>query len=169
MAIAVTINGRRRRLDVPPMKRLLDVLRDDCGLPGTKEGCGEGECGACTVLVDGLAVAACLVPAAHVAGARVTTIEGVGRSAAGRALQAAFVTRGAVQCGFCTPGMVVAALPVRAGAARGEIAAALAGNLCRCTGYRAIVDAVAQAKRARARPAAARKTAGRGRARASTR
>ena len=169
MAIAVTINGRRRRLDVPPMKRLLDVLREDCGLTGTKEGCGEGECGACTVLVDGVAVNACLLPAAHVHLARVTTIEGAAASPAGRALQEAFVTCGGAQCGICTPGMIVAALPIREGATRGEIASSLAGNLCRCTGYLGIFRAVGQAKRKPARPAAARRAAGRGHTRARAR
>src|SRR5262249_8448904 len=102
-----TLNGTRRRLDAHPLKRLLDVLREDCGLTGTKEGCGEGECGACTVLVDGAPVNACLVPFAHVDGARVATIEGLG----GRhPLQRAFVEQGGAQCGICTPGMIMSAI-----------------------------------------------------------
>ena len=139
----LTINGKQRRLDVPPMRRLLDVLREDCGLTGTKEGCGEGECGACTVLVNGVAVDSCLVPVAQVDGCRVVTIEGAAtarRSA--KALQNAFVEHGGAQCGICTPGMIMAALPLRAGASRDEIKTALAGNLCRCTGYISIFNSV---------------------------
>jgi carbon-monoxide dehydrogenase small subunit len=154
MRITVTINGTRRRLDVPPMRRLLDVLREDCGLTGAKEGCGEGECGACTVLIDGEAVDSCLVPAVHADGTRVTTIEGAGASAAGRALQEAFVTCGGAQCGICTPGMILAAMPIEAGASGREIQTALAGNLCRCTGYLSIFNAVKQATR---RPKARRR------------
>ncbi len=112
MTISVTLNGRRRTIDAHPMKRLLDVLREDCGLTGTKEGCGEGECGACTVLVDGVAVDSCLVPIAQVDGATLTTIEGVSKTRQGRALQDAFVDLGGAQCGICTPGMIVAALPI---------------------------------------------------------
>ncbi len=139
----LTINGRKRRLDVEPMKRLLDVLREDCGLTGTKEGCGEGECGACTVLVDGVAVDSCLVPVAHVEGCRVVTIEGASAaSRSGKGLQNAFVEHGGAQCGICTPGMIMAALPLKAGASRDEIKTALAGNLCRCTGYMSIFRSV---------------------------
>jgi aerobic carbon-monoxide dehydrogenase small subunit len=137
----VTINGRRRRLDVPPMARLLDVLREDCGLTGTKEGCGEGECGACTVLVDGIAVDSCLVPMAHVEGCDVVTIEGA-TSRPAKALQNAFVEQGGAQCGICTPGMIMAALPLKPGASLDEIKTALAGNLCRCTGYVSIFRSV---------------------------
>lgn len=149
ITVAVTINGVARRLRVPPMARLLDVLREHCGLTGTKEGCGEGECGACTVLVDGAAVDACLVPVAHVAGSTVTTIEGAASRPRGRALQRAFEACGATQCGICTPGMIVAALPIRRGAGGDEIVAALTGNLCRCTGYSSIVRAVTAATRRR--------------------
>ena len=139
----ITINGRKRRLDVPPMARLLDVLREDCGLTGTKEGCGEGECGACTVLVDGVAVDSCLVPAAQVDGCRIVTIEGAAaakRSA--KALQNAFVEHGGAQCGICTPGMIMAACTLKTGCSRDEIRTALAGNLCRCTGYISIFNSV---------------------------
>ena len=163
MTVAFAVNGVRRRLRVAPMARLLDVLREDCGLTGTKEGCGEGECGACTVLVDGAAVDACLVPIAHVHGATVTTIEGAGRSPAGRALQASFERQGAAQCGICTPGMIVAALPIPAGTPAPAVAEALAGNLCRCTGYASIFRAVSDAVRRRPRRAPATRTRSRGR------
>lgn len=150
----VTINGKRRRLNVPPMTRLLDVLREDCGLTGTKEGCGEGECGACTVLIDGIAVDSCLVPVAHVDGCRVVSIEGASAaSRSGKALQNAFVEQGGAQCGICTPGMIMAALPLPMGATRDEIKTALAGNLCRCTGYMSIFRSVETAKRKPAKKA----------------
>jgi aerobic carbon-monoxide dehydrogenase small subunit len=147
----LTINGTTRRLDVHPMKRLLDVIREDCGLTGTKEGCGEGECGACTVLIDGVAVNACITPAAHADGRRVMTIEGAAATKAGKALQNAFVEHGGAQCGICTPGMILAALPLKPGASEEAIKIALAGNLCRCTGYPAIFRSVRAAlKRRRA-------------------
>jgi carbon-monoxide dehydrogenase small subunit/xanthine dehydrogenase small subunit len=138
-----TLNGLPVDLDVHPLTRLLDVLRETCGLTGTKEGCGEGECGACSVLVEGKVVNSCLVPAIQVDGLGVTTIEGL----AAEALQDAFVTEGAAQCGICTPGMLVAASAVPAGASADEIRQALAGNLCRCTGYASIVRAVQHAHR----------------------
>ncbi|HET9702488.1 MAG TPA: (2Fe-2S)-binding protein [Vicinamibacterales bacterium] len=138
----LTVNGKKRRLDAHPMKRLLDVLREDCGLTGTKEGCGEGECGACTVLIDGVAVDSCLVPAAHAEGRRITTIEGASATRIGRALQDAFVEHGGAQCGICTPGMIIAAMQIEPGASAHEIKTALAGNLCRCTGYLSIFRAV---------------------------
>ena len=139
----VTVNGRRRRLSTHPLKRLLDVLREDLGLTGTKEGCGEGECGACTVLLDGEPVNACLVPAAHAAGSRVTTIEGLrGR----HPLQRAFVEHGGAQCGICTPGMIMAAVALGAKPSMSEIKIGLAGNLCRCTGYDAIYKSIRSAK-----------------------
>ena len=140
--IACIINGKRRRLDVHPMKRALDVLREDCGLTGTKEGCGEGECGACTILIDDLPVNSCLIPAAHLDGTRVTTIESVGADGKLHPLQEAFVVEGGAQCGICTPGMIMASLAVRRGASIEEIQQSLAGNLCRCTGYEAIYRAV---------------------------
>ena len=134
-----TVNGKSRRLDVHPLKRLLDVLREDCGLTGTKEGCGEGECGACTVLVDGVAVNSCLVPAAHAAGTRVTTIEGLeGR----HPLQRAFVEHGGAQCGICTPGMIMAAVALGKKPTHEAMRVGLAGNLCRCTGYTAIYRSI---------------------------
>jgi aerobic-type carbon monoxide dehydrogenase small subunit (CoxS/CutS family) len=138
----VIVNGKRRHVTAHPMTRLLDVLRVDLGLTGTKEGCGEGECGACTVLINGVAVDACLVPVAHAEGRRVTTIEGAAASPQGRRLQNAFVEHGGAQCGICTPGMIMAALPLEPGASGGEVKAALAGNLCRCTGYLSIFRSV---------------------------
>jgi carbon-monoxide dehydrogenase small subunit/xanthine dehydrogenase small subunit len=133
-----TLNGRRRDVGAHPLKRLLDVLREDCGLTGTKEGCGEGECGACTVLVDGRPVNSCLVPFAHVRGAKVVTIEGL----RARALQEAFVVEGGAQCGICTPGMIVAAAALGPKPTLDEVREGLAGNLCRCTGYAGIYRAV---------------------------
>jgi aerobic-type carbon monoxide dehydrogenase small subunit (CoxS/CutS family) len=141
----LTINGKTRNVDVHPMKRLLDVLREDCGLTGTKEGCGEGECGACTVLVDGIVVDSCIVPVAHAEGRRVITIEGAAATKTGTALQNAFVVHGGAQCGICTPGMILAAAPLKPGASLDEIKTALAGNLCRCTGYPAIFRSVSSA------------------------
>jgi aerobic carbon-monoxide dehydrogenase small subunit len=136
------LNGKRTRIDAHPMKRLLDALREDCALTGTKEGCGEGECGACTVLVEGAPVNSCLVPLAQVAGARVTTIEGLGGS---HPLQRAFVDHGGAQCGICTPGMIMAAVALGRRPSREEVRAGLAGNLCRCTGYSAIYRSIQRA------------------------
>ena len=136
------VNGRRLEVAAHPLKRLLDVLREDLALAGTKEGCGEGECGACTVLVDGAPVNSCLVPFAHVERARVTTIEGLG----GRhPLQRAFVEHGGAQCGICTPGMIMAAVALGKKPTLDEIRVGLAGNLCRCTGYAAIYRSVQKA------------------------
>ena len=143
-----TLNGRSRNVAAPPMKRLLDVLRQECGLTGTKEGCGEGECGACTVLVDGQPVNSCLVPFAQVHGASVTTIEGLG---GGHPLQEAFVAEGGAQCGICTPGMILAAAALPRAASLPEVRVGLAGNICRCTGYTAIYRAVQKAAKAPAR------------------
>jgi aerobic-type carbon monoxide dehydrogenase small subunit (CoxS/CutS family) len=138
----ITINGKRRSMAVHPLKRLLDVLREDCGLTGTKEGCGEGECGACTVLLDGAPVNSCLVPAAHAAGVRVTTIEGLnGR----HPLQRAFAEHGGAQCGICTPGMIMAAVALGPKPTVNKIKVGLAGNLCRCTGYEAIYRSIRSA------------------------
>ena len=138
------LNGKRANLGVHPLKRLLDVLREDCALTGTKEGCGEGECGACTVLVDGAPVNACLVPVAQVAGSRVTTIEGL----SGRhPLQRAFVEHGGAQCGICTPGMIMAAIALGPRPTLQDMRVGLAGNLCRCTGYSAIYRSIEAAAR----------------------
>jgi carbon-monoxide dehydrogenase small subunit len=124
------------------MARLLDVLREDCGLTGTKEGCGEGECGACTVLVNGEAVCSCLVPAAQVEGAEVTTIEGLGDA---HPLQRAFMDEVGAQCGICTPGMILTAVTLGSRPTMAKIRQGLAGNLCRCTGYEAIYRAIHRA------------------------
>ena len=157
----LTVNGRRVRVNTPPMKRLLDVLREDCQLTGTKEGCGEGECGACTVLVDGAPVNSCLVPVAQVAGARVVTIEGLNagprRTPLLHPLQEAFVEEIGAQCGICTPGMILAAAALGPEPTMDEIRSGLAGNLCRCTGYTAIVRAVAKAARVGRRSKRARR------------
>ncbi len=136
------VNGKKRKVDVPPMKRLLDTLREDLGLTGTKEGCGEGECGACTVLVDGVAVNSCLVPTCQVAGSKITTVEGLATGDKLSRLQRAFLECGGAQCGACTPGFLVAASVLPRRSTRAQIAVALAGNLCRCTGYVKIFDAV---------------------------
>jgi aerobic carbon-monoxide dehydrogenase small subunit len=139
-----TLNGKRVRVDAHPMTRLLDAIREQCGLTGTKEGCGEGECGACTVLVDGQPVNSCLVPLAHVANARVTTIEGLGGS---HPLQHAFVEFGGAQCGICTPGMILAAVALGPKPSREAMKEGLAGNICRCTGYAAIYESIERAGR----------------------
>ncbi len=137
-----TLNGAPADVTAHPMKRLLDVLREECGLTGTKEGCGEGECGACTVLIDGEPVCSCLVPFAQVQGAEVLTIEGIGGE---HPLQRAFVQEGGAQCGICTPGMILAALVLGEKPSLEKLRVGLAGNLCRCTGYEAIYRAVAAA------------------------
>ncbi|CAN5664594.1 hypothetical protein BH23GEM5_BH23GEM5_04640 [soil metagenome] len=137
-----TLNGQEVEIEAHPMKRLLDVLREECGLTGTKEGCGEGECGACTVLLDGQPVVSCLVPLAQVIGAAVTTIEGLGGN---HPLQRAFVELGGAQCGICTPGMIMAAVALGPKPSLDQIRQGLAGNLCRCTGYEAIYRAVRSA------------------------
>ena len=147
--IACKVNGTSRRLNVHPMKRVLDVLREDLGLTGTKEGCGEGECGACTVLIDGVPVNSCLVPAAHLDGVVIETIEGVASAHKLHPLQEAFVVEGGAQCGICTPGMIMASLQLPRNAATARIQEALAGNLCRCTGYEAIYRAVKKGARGR--------------------
>jgi carbon-monoxide dehydrogenase small subunit len=137
-----TLNGTAASVDAHPLKRLLDVLREDCGLTGTKEGCGEGECGACTVIVDGEPVCSCLVPFAQVEGAHVTTIEGLGGE---HPLQRAFAELGGAQCGICTPGMIMMALKLPPHPTLEQVRTGLAGNLCRCTGYEAIYRAVLHA------------------------
>ena len=137
-----TLNGAPTSVDVHPMKRLLDVLREDCRLTGTKEGCGEGECGACTVLLDGEAVVSCLVPASQAAGSEVRTIEGLGDD---HPLQHAFMDEAGAQCGICTPGMIMTALTLGQNPTFDEIRTRLAGNLCRCTGYEAIYRSILKA------------------------
>ena len=144
-AVTLTVNGRERRLSIPVDETLLASLRDRLGLTGAKLGCNQGVCGACTVLIDGRGVRACLALSANCDGAAVTTVEGLGEGRALTRLQEAFVAAGAVQCGFCTSGMLLAAtalLAERPHASIEEIRAGLAGNICRCTGYRKIVDAV---------------------------
>ena len=148
MSIGLRVNGDRVELEVPGMRRLLDVLREDLGLTGTKEGCGEGECGACSVLVDGAVVDSCLVPICQVEGASVITVEGLAHEERLNALQAAFLETGGAQCGICTPGMLMAGEAFLASGAEPTDAAireSIAGNLCRCTGYTKIIDAIAAA------------------------
>lgn len=137
-----TLNGREVDVDVSPLARLLDVLREECGLTGTKEGCGEGECGACTVLVNGEVVCSCLVPVAQVEGTEVTTIEGLGDE---HPLQRAFMDEIGAQCGICTPGMILTAITLGSNPTLAQIREGLAGNLCRCTGYEAIYRAIQRA------------------------
>jgi carbon-monoxide dehydrogenase small subunit/xanthine dehydrogenase small subunit len=149
-ALRLTVNGDPVELRAPGGRRLLDVLRRDLGLTGTKEGCGEGECGACSVLLDGEVVNSCLVPVAQAAGCAVRTVEGLARDGRLGPLQQAFLEAGAAQCGFCTPGVLLAAeafLGSGAAATEGAVREAIAGNLCRCTGYTKIVEAVARAAR----------------------
>ena len=143
------LNGRSVDLSALPMKRLLDVLREDCGLTGTKEGCGEGECGACTVLVDGEAVNSCLIPVCQVEGRAIQTVESLGSPEKLGALQQSFLERGGAQCGICTPGMILAAAALPKNATLGQIRIGLAGNICRCTGYEGIYRAIRKARRAR--------------------
>ncbi len=143
--ITLTVNGERRDVLFAGYKTLLEVLREDLGLTGTKHGCELGECGACTVLVDGQPVLACLLLAVECAGANVATVEGLAAGPGLSALQAAFADRGAAQCGYCTPGILVTAqalLDRNPHPTRAEIAEALSGNLCRCTGYLQIFEAV---------------------------
>jgi carbon-monoxide dehydrogenase small subunit len=148
-AFRFTVNATPVEVDVPGMRRLLDVLREELALTGTKEGCGEGECGACTVLLDGAPVDSCLVPICQVDGASVATVEGLAPAAGSLdALQTAFLATGGAQCGICTPGMLMsgrAYLDAGGGPDDDAIREAIAGNLCRCTGYTKIVEAIAQA------------------------
>jgi aerobic carbon-monoxide dehydrogenase small subunit len=148
--IRFDLNGQQLHLDVQPDRRVIDLLREDLGVTGTKAGCGAGECGACTVLIDGEARLSCLMLAAQLDGRSVTTIEGLARDNELHPVQEAFVEHGAVQCGFCTPGMVLAAVDLlqrHDHPNRWQIRQGLSGNLCRCTGYVKIVDAVEAADR----------------------
>jgi carbon-monoxide dehydrogenase small subunit len=146
--IRFTVNGKPREADAPPMARLLDVLRLSLGLTGTKEGCGEGECGACSVLMDGVPVNSCLVAAGQCEGHAIVTVEGLAHGTELTPLQRCFVDEGGAQCGICTPGMLVAAealLQRTTSPTDEEIRDAIAGNLCRCTGYQRIVNSIQSA------------------------
>jgi carbon-monoxide dehydrogenase small subunit len=146
--IAFTVNGDLKKMHAYPMERLLDVLRLDLGLTGTKEGCGEGECGSCSVLIDGALVNSCLVPLLQVAGTNIVTIEGLAAGNELHILQETFLEFGGAQCGICTPGMILAAfhlLNEKPEPTLQEIREGLSGNLCRCTGYSQILEAVAEA------------------------
>ncbi len=148
MSFAFTVNGAPVEVEASGSRRLLDVLREDLGLTGTKEGCGEGECGACSVLLDGAVIDACLVPVSQAAGAAVATVDGLAVGGTLDGLQAAFLETGGAQCGICTPGMLMAGhafLASGAEASDENIREAIAGNLCRCTGYTKIVEAIALA------------------------
>jgi len=143
--MSLTVNGLQHELAVAPNRSLLDLLREDLRLTGTKQGCGEGDCGACAVLLDGKVVNACLVLALEAEGREVLTIEGVADGNRLHPVQQAFIEQGAVQCGFCTPGMVLVAkalLEVRPKPSEQEVRRAVSGNLCRCTGYQKIVEAI---------------------------
>ena len=149
---SLAVNGKPKTVRVFPMERLLDVLRHELGLTGTKEGCGEGECGSCSVLMNGELVNSCLVPALQAAGTEITTIEGLAEGPQLSALQAAFLECGGAQCGICTPGIILASchlLKKKPDPTLDDIREGLAGNLCRCTGYMQIFDSVAQAARRR--------------------
>jgi len=148
MLIKCKVNGLAHTLDVFPMARLLDVLREQLQLTGTKEGCGEGECGACTVVLDGRIVNSCLVPAAQMNNSEITTIEGVAHDDQLHAVQQSFIQHGGAQCGICTPGMVLAAVDLlnrNPHPTEADIRNGLAGNLCRCTGYMKIFESVVRA------------------------
>jgi len=148
--ISFTVNGRRVGVHAYPMERLLDVLRHELALTGTKEGCGEGECGSCSVLLNGVLVNSCLIPVLQVQDANVTTIEGLSANGRLHNLQQAFLDCGGAQCGICTPGMILAAfhlLEAKPHPTMAEIQEGLSGNLCRCTGYTQILEAVADAAR----------------------
>jgi carbon-monoxide dehydrogenase small subunit len=150
--VSFTVNGEAKTVLAHPMERLLDVLRNDLGLTGAKEGCGEGECGSCSVLLDGMLVNSCLVPVAQTSGASIVTIEGISTHDLINPLQQAFLECGGAQCGICTPGMILAAvhlLEKKPEPALADIREGLAGNLCRCTGYMQIFEAVAKAARQR--------------------
>ena len=148
LAIEVEINGIKKQLVIDETAILVDVLRDQLGLTGTKKACGEGECGSCTILLDGEPVNSCLILAAQADGKKITTIEGIGSPGKLHPIQEAFVKEGAIQCGYCTPGMILSAkalLDKNPDPSEEEIKRALSGNLCRCTGYKKIVEAVKSA------------------------
>jgi carbon-monoxide dehydrogenase small subunit len=148
--VSMTVNGELRTARVYPMERLLDVLRHQFGLTGAKEGCGEGECGSCSVLMDGVLVNSCLVPILQAQGTRIETIEGLARGSRLHTLQQAFLDWGGAQCGICTPGMILAAYHLLSNKPMPtieELREGLAGNLCRCTGYTQILEAVSEAVR----------------------
>jgi carbon-monoxide dehydrogenase small subunit len=150
--VLFAVNGVQRKVLVHPMERLLDVLRNDLKLTGAKEGCGEGECGSCSVLLDGMLVNSCLVPVAQASSASIVTIEGISAHALMKPLQEAFLECGGAQCGICTPGMILAAVHLLENnpePALADIREGLAGNLCRCTGYMQIFEAVAKTARQR--------------------
>jgi carbon-monoxide dehydrogenase small subunit len=145
LIIELTINGKKRKVETTTRTRLLDLLRDDLHLTGTKEGCGKGECGACTVIMNGELVASCLILAPQADGTVITTIEGIGNDDHLDLIQEAFIETGAVQCGFCTPGMILAVkklLEENSHPVEEEIKRGISGNLCRCTGYQKIFDAI---------------------------
>lgn len=148
--IELRVNGKKRAFRGPAFTRLIDVLREEFGLTGTKEGCGEGECGACTVFVNGELVNSCLIPVCQVEGSRVETVEALGHPERLAPIQAAFLSEGGAQCGICTPGMVMSAWAFLRDGGEDDpeaIRTALAGNLCRCTGYQHIVDSVIETVR----------------------
>jgi carbon-monoxide dehydrogenase small subunit len=148
----LTVNGVAKKVLAHPMERLLDVLRNELELTGTKEGCGEGECGSCSVLLDGILVNSCLVPVAQASGASIVTIEGISADDLMKPLQEAFLECGGAQCGICTPGMILAAVHLLERKPKPDLAdikEGLSGNLCRCTGYMQIFEAVAKAARER--------------------
>src|SRR6266702_4783019 len=150
--ISFSVNGEVKKVFALPMERLLDVLRNELGLTGTKEGCGEGECGSCSVLLDGMLVNSCLVPVAQTSGASIVTIEGMSAHDLIKPLQEAFLQCGGAQCGICTPGMILASahlLEKKPEPTLADIREGLAGNLCRCTGYMHIFEAVTRAARRR--------------------
>jgi len=145
LRIGFTLNGERRALETHPLRRVLDLLREELRLTGTKEGCGEGECGACAVLLDGELVNSCLLPALHLDGRELRTIEGIAADYRLHPVQEAFLASGGTQCGICTPGMVLAALSLlerTPDPTDDEIRAGLAGNLCRCSGFMSIIEAI---------------------------
>ena len=145
MKVSFILNSKPMDVEAPADRRVVDLLREDLGLTGTKEACGSGECGACTILVDGVSKLSCLMLAAQLGNREITTIEGLAREGAHHPVQQAFIEKGAVQCGFCSPGMIMGAVDILArnpSPARQEIREGLSGNLCRCSGYQKIVDAV---------------------------